>query len=294
MSEVVFAFPGNELLAQQITTAINAEVGVVTIRKFPDGESLVQVQSDAAGKHVIVVATLDQPDNKILPLYYLCKKLKADGAQAMTLVAPYLAYMRQDKSFHPGEVVTADYFASLLSTFVDRLITVDPHLHRHRSLTEIYSIPCTVLHSSNLIANWITDHVDNPVLIGPDSESKQWVSQVAAKINAPFIILEKQRLGDRDVNVAVPQAQQYESYTPVLVDDIISTARTMIVTIKHLQEIKLRPVVCIGVHALFAGDAYGQLLHSKAATIITCNTIAHFSNQIDITELIIHSLKNTP
>jgi len=294
MSQVVFAFPGNELLAQQITAAIHGEVGLLTMRKFPDGESFVQVQSEAAGKPVIVVATLNQPDDKILPLYYLCKKLKADGASVITLVAPYLAYMRQDKSFHPGEVISADYFASLVSTFVDRLITVDPHLHRHRSLSEIYSVPCTVLHSSNLIAHWITHHVDHPVLIGPDSESKQWVSQVAAKINAPFIVLEKQRRGDRDVRVTAVHAEQYESHTPVLVDDIISTARTMMATIKHLQEIKLRPVVCIGVHALFAGDAYEQLRDAKAAAIVTCNTVAHFSNQIDVSELIIQSLKDTP
>lgn len=291
MSLMVLAFPGNESFADKIKTGLNAEECVATIRQFPDGESLVQVQSDVARKHVIVVATLDHPDNKILQLFFLCKKLKEDGAN-VTLVAPYLAYMRQDKAFHTGEVITSIYFASLLSSMVDRLITIDPHLHRHHSLTEIYSIPCTVLHSANFISRWIKDNINKPVLIGPDIESKQWVSQVAKEVEAPFAILNKERLGDRIVKVSVPQAELYQSFTPVLLDDIISTGSTMIETIKHLTNVKLRPSVCIAVHGLFANDAYNQLIHAGASSIITCNTIPHASNQIDLSSLVIQSLKH--
>lgn len=292
MSLVVFAFPGNESLARRLSSAADTEEGIATIRHFPDGESFVQVQSAVTGKRVVVVATLDRPDDKIMALYYLCKKLKDDGAEMITLVAPYLAYMRQDKSFHGGEVITSVYFASLLSSMVDRLITVDPHLHRHHHLSEIFTIPCITLHAGSFISNWIKDHVANPVLIGPDIESKQWVSQVAANIHAPFIILKKERLGDQTVKVSVPHVEQYRTFSPVLLDDIISTGRTMIETLKHLSDAKLKPSICIGVHALFAGDAYDQLTHAGASAVVTCNTIPHASNRIDLSELIIQSMAN--
>jgi ribose-phosphate pyrophosphokinase len=294
MNTIVFTYPGNELLAKKITEARNAEAGISAIHHFPDGESLIQIQSDVAGKNAIVVATLNNPDSKILPLYFLCKKIKADGAAHLTLVAPYLAYMRQDKSFRPGEAVSAVCFASLLSSLADRLITVDPHLHRIQSLHEIYSIPCTTLHAAHLISKWIAAQVVKPVLIGPDVESKQWIASVAAQVNAPFMILTKERLGDRQVKVSVRDLEKYQSFTPVLLDDIISTGHTMRETINHLKEAKLNPPVCIGVHALFADDAYSLLISSGAQAVVTCNTIAHSSNQIDISDLVVEALQPVP
>jgi ribose-phosphate pyrophosphokinase len=88
----------------------------------------------------------------------------------------------------------------------------------------------------------------------------------------------------------VPDVVQFKNHTPVLVDDIISTAKTMIVTAKHLSEAGLKPVTCIGVHGLFAGNAYEDLLKAGVGRIITCNTIPHLSNEIDVSNLIINSL----
>lgn len=124
-------------------------------------------------------------------------------------------------------------------------------------------------------------------MVGPDSESEQWVSEVASKANVPFIVLQKTRKGDKDVEVSIPHLENFMEHTPVLIDDIISTARTMMETVKHLKTAKMKAPVCIGVHAVFAGNAYEELLNEGAAKIITCNTIPHPSNQIDISDLLI-------
>ena len=149
---------------------------------------------------------------------------------------------------------------NLLSSFIDELITVDPHLHRISSLESIYSIPTKVIHSAPFISKWIKEHIKNPILIGPDMESKQWVSEVARDAGAPYTVLVKSRLGDKNVKVSIPHIQKYlEKYTPVIVDDIISTALTMIKTIEHLKEEGAKPPVCIGIHAVFSGDAYSLI-----------------------------------
>jgi ribose-phosphate pyrophosphokinase len=290
MKTLVFALPGNEALAKSIATAIGADLGEAVIRRFPDGETYVRVLSDVKNTKTIMVCTLANPDEKLLPLYFLSKTLKSLGAACTCLVAPYLAYMRQDKVFKPGEGVSSEYFAWLISGFADTLITIDPHLHRRHSMSEIYTIHCDVLHASPLISAYIREHVSNPLLIGPDSESEQWVSEVAKNANAPFIVLEKTRLGDKEVKVTVPQVEKFRNHTPVLVDDIISTARTMIETVNHLNAAKMIAPVCIGVHAVFAGSAYQDLMKSGAAKIITCNTIPHESNHIDISQLIAANL----
>ena len=291
MKTILFALPGNEALTTKLAQQLQAEIGETIIRQFPDGETYVRIQSDVKGKKVVLVCTLHQPDNKLLPLYFLSKTAMDLGADCTCLIAPYLAYMRQDKRFHPGEGITSEYFGSLISQFAETLVTIDPHLHRRSSLSEVYQIPCKVEHAANHISAWIKDNIENPVLVGPDSESEQWVSEVARNANAPFIVLEKIRRGDKNVEVSVPDVENYKNYTPVLVDDIISTARTMIETVQHLKRAGMKAPVCIGVHAVFSGNAYQELKTTGTANIVTCNTIPHESNGIDISTILINGYK---
>ncbi|MDA1098584.1 MAG: phosphoribosyltransferase family protein [Proteobacteria bacterium] len=146
--------------------------------------------------------------------------------------------------------------------------------------------PAVALHAAPAIAAWIRNTIPDPVLVGPDSESEQWVAAVANDAGAPFMVLEKTRRGDRDVQVSVPDIERWRECTPVLVDDIISTARTMIETVGHLKAAAMAPPVCIGIHAVFADNAYDELKAAGAGQVVTCNTIPHPSNAIDMTGLI--------
>ena len=163
---ILFALEGNEKLTQKLASHLDAEIGKTNLRKFPDGESYTQILSDVKDKCVVIVATLHEPDAKLLPLYFLSNTAKSLGAMCTCLVAPYLAYMRQDKVFHEGEGITAKYFGQLISGFADSLTTIDPHLHRISSLGEVYHIPNTVIHAADDVAKWIKENIANPVLIG--------------------------------------------------------------------------------------------------------------------------------
>ena len=286
METILFSLPGNEELTALMAKQMNAEVGRAILRKFPDGESYTRILSKVEGKCVVLVCTLHEPDEKLLPLYFLSHTAKALGAKCTCLVAPYLAYMRQDTIFQEGEGVSAAFFGKLVSGFADSMVTVDPHLHRITSLGKVYTIPNKVIPAADNISKWITEHIQDPVLIGPDSESEQWVSEVAKNAGAPFTVLQKIRHGDRDVEVSVPEIDTYRDATPILVDDIISTARTMIETVGHLKNAGMKPPVCIGVHAVFSGNAYGDLLAAGVGNVVTCNTIPHPSNAIDLSGIL--------
>ncbi len=293
MTAVVFALPGNEQIAHSLVTKVNAELGRFELRRFPDGESYVRIQSEIEARHVILVCTLDRPGDKFLPLIFLAAAAKDLGANRIGLISPYLGYMRQDRRFRPGEAVTSTYFGRALSGWFDWLLTVDPHLHRRHALSEVYRIPAKALHAAPLISAWIRSNVTDPVLVGPDSESEQWIAAVAHEAGAPHIVLDKIRRGDRDVEVSVPEVERWLRNTPVLVDDIISTASTMVETIRHLKQAGLPQSVCIGVHAVFAGAAYEELQTAGAGRIVTCNTIPHPTNAIDVTDLIASAIRES-
>lgn len=286
MNSIILYFHENEKLARELSGRLKIEAGEINLRDFPDGETYLRLNNRVQNKEVIVICSLNNPNEKLLPLYFLCNLLDDAGADSITLVAPYLAYLRQDKIFNPGEALTSVYFASLLSQFIDKLVTVDPHLHRYSNLQEIYHIPTYVVQSAGLIADWILRSVERPLLIGPDSESKQWVSQVARMAGAPYITLEKTRFGDRDVEISLPELDNFQNVTPVLIDDIISTGKTMIRTIDLLKEKGLKSPVCIVAHPLFTGNSYEEIEKAGASAIISCDTIPHHSNQLNTSDLI--------
>jgi ribose-phosphate pyrophosphokinase len=283
--------PGNEGATSALARGIPADLAVPEIRHFPDGELYVRLELDVNSRQVGIVCTLDRPDQKLVSLIFLARLARDLGASRVGIIAPYLAYMRQDRRFQPGEAESSLYFADLLSRAFDWLVTVDPHLHRHNSLAEIYTIPAHAAASAPIVSQWIRTHVAQPALIGPDSESKQWVESVAAQAGAPFVLLAKQRLGDREVRVSVPDPARLEGRTPVLVDDIVSTGRTMIESAKHLRAAGLPAPVCIGIHAVFAEGAYAALQAAGAARIVTTNTIPHVSNGIDVTPILAEAVQ---
>jgi ribose-phosphate pyrophosphokinase len=282
MNAIMMALPGAETLATALRGHLGCEAGELLLHRFPDGETCPRLARAVAGRDVVLVAALEHPDSKIMALYLSTCVARELGARSVGLVVPYLPYMRQDAVFAPGQGVTSRHVARLLSGCCDWLVTVDPHLHRYHNLSELYEIATEVVPAAPLIARWIGANVARPVLVGPDQESEQWVAQVAAGAGCPYTVLSKVRSGDREVAVSLPDAAQLAGRTPVLVDDIVSTARTMIAAVERLKAGGFAAPVCIGVHALFAGAAYAELQAAGAGRIVSCDTVAHASNQIGV------------
>lgn len=284
MTALLFApLPGNESVAEGLARALDAEVTQIETRRFPDGETYLRFSGAVEGCDVALVCTLDRPDGKFLQVVFAASTARQLGARRVGLVCPYLAYMRQDKRFRPGEAVTSEVFARLLSAEIAWLVTVDPHLHRHGALSEIYSVPTLAVQAAPRLAQWIRGEVEKPLIIGPDSESKQWVSAVAESAGAPHIVLRKVRRGDREVEVSVPEAERWRDRTAVLVDDIVSTGRTMVAAVEHLTAAGMAPPVCLAIHAVCAEGSAEALRAAGAARLVTTNTIRHESNRIDLT-----------
>ena len=289
MTRLILPLPGNDAFAAQLADALGGELGGIETRRFPDGESYLRLHGDPAGRAVDLVCTLARPDPQFLSLVFAADTARELGATEVNLVAPYLAYMRQDIRFQAGECISSLSFARLVSSTFDALLTVDPHLHRHPALSALYTIPTATLQAAPLLADWIAANVQAPLIVGPDEESEQWAGAIAARIDAPHVVLRKTRHGDRSVEIAVPDLSAYRDRTPVLVDDIASSGRTLAVAARKLVEQGLRQPECVVVHALLADDAYAEL-STVFARFTSTDAVPHPSNRISLVPLLADAL----
>lgn len=280
------ALPGNEGFADRLARASGGAAAPVQTRQFPDGESYVRIEVDVAGRAVDLVCTLANPDAAFLRLAFAADALRDLGATQVNLIAPYLGYLRQDTRFLPGEAITSRTFARLLGGVVDRIVTVDPHLHRYRALEDLYAIPCKTLHAAPLLADWIKAQVREPLIVGPDIESRQWVAAVADRVGAPHVVLAKQRFGDRDVRVDLPDLSAHRQRQAVLIDDIAASGRTLVAAAEALALQGFARPVCVVVHAVFGQDALADL-EAVAGRIVSTDSIAHSTNAIGLAPLFV-------
>lgn len=286
---IFFTLTSSPALLESVAKHYQGKIANINLRHFPDGETFFKIEDDVKDRPVVIVETLDHPDDKVMPLMIAADTVKRLGAHSVGLVAPYLAYMRQDKAFSAGEAISSQTFAKLVSEHFDWMVTIDPHLHRYHDLNEIYTIPTQVLHAAPIVADWIQNNIESPMLIGPDSESEQWVSEMAKQINAPYLVLEKTRHGDKDVSIKPVPMDALAGHTPVLVDDMISTGRTLIKVIEDILPETPNQPVCVAIHAVFSGDAFEALKATQIGDIVTTNTIKHPSNRIDISTILLQN-----
>lgn len=282
---IVLGFEDYEQPARRLAHCAGLAYAGIDIHAFPDGESRVRLP-ERLPPHVVLCRSLDHANSKLIELELAAATALELGAERLTLVAPYLCYMRQDRAFHPGEAVSQRIVGRLLARHLDGLITVDPHLHRtHRLETAVPVRRAIALSAAPVIAAWLARRGDAPLLIGPDAESEQWVRAIAAPSNLEYGVAAKRRLGDRNVQVELP-GLKYDSRSVVLVDDVASTGETLAEAARQLIESGARAVSALVTHALFAGDALARLRHAGIAGIYSTDSIPHASNTLHLAQML--------
>ena len=283
---------GNSInLAKSIARKLKGKFSPLTIGAFPDGDIYLKYNTDVKGKKVVIVQSF-QPhsDMSLFDIIFAAETAKDLGAKKVILVAPYLAYMRQDKRFNPGEAISSRVMAKLLNNSIDKLITVDPHIHRYKSLKDIFTIPAKDLTANSLIADYVNKHFKNEIIIGPDWESYQWAEAIAKQLNVSATVLKKQRFSSRKVRVKMIKPITIKGKNVIIVDDIISTGHTIMEAAKHAKKMGAKNITAIGVHGLFAEGALEKLGKAKIK-VITTNTVEGKTAKIDVADLLVKELK---
>lgn len=276
--------------ANRLAAALGTTCAPVAVRRFPDGESLVRVGETAPT--ALLYRSLDNPDAKLVELLLAAAALRDRGAQRVMLVAPYLCYMRQDTAFRPGEAVSQRVIGRLLADAFDGVLTVDPHLHRIHALSEVIpGIPAIAVSAAPLLAAAI-DPAQRPVLAGPDSESRQWVGEVARFAGLPFVIGTKLRRGDRDVSVTFADTREIEGRPAVLVDDLVSSGRTLIEAAGALHEAGAARVEAMAVHCLASAEDLAAMRAGRISSLRATDTVPGPTSEICVAPLLAGAIKN--
>lgn len=281
----VHAFAEGASLGRRLARALGVPFRAIGSHRFPDGESLVRVRA-APGESAIVVRSLDDPDAKIVELLLAADALRRSGARRVVLVAPYLAYMRQDKVFRSGEPVSQRVVARVLGGAFDRVLTVEAHLHRTRKLADVFPCAARSLPAAPVLADHLGRAGRGTMLVGPDEESAAWVRRLARLAGLPYAVARKHRLGDRRVRIELPAIPAPGGRRVLLVDDVASSGATLAATARALRRRGVPRVDALVVHPVFAPGALARLSRAGVARVVSCDTIPHETNRISVVPLL--------
>ena len=291
--ELLLCFEDEQALADKIATAAGLPVACIARHVFPDGEIKLRLPPQLPA-HVVLLRSLHQPNAKLVELLLTAQTARGLGAQQLTLVAPYLAYMRQDIAFEPGEAVSQRIVGRHLADLFDAVVTIDPHLHRVATLPE--AVPATqalALTAAPLLADFVVSQCPNALLVGPDEESAQWIQAAATPHGLDHAVCRKVRHGDRHVDIELPDLAA-TGRAVVLLDDIASSGRTLARAAGLLLDAGARSVDVAVTHALFAEDALQVIQAAGVRHIWSTDAVAHSSNAVGIAGLVAKALSHLP
>jgi len=285
----LLAFDDEAALGQKLAEALAWPLAVVQRHRFPDGETRLRLPP-ALPRSVVLLRGLQDPNAKLTELLLAAAGARELGAAHLTLVSPYLAYMRQDMAFSPGEVVSQRHLGALLATVFDAVITVDPHLHRVATLDEV--LPGRrglALTAAPLLGAYVAQRMPHALLLAPDEEAGQWVRAAAVAHGLSHAVCRKQRHGDHEVDVALPDVS-VRGRAVVLLDDVASTGRTLAAAARGALAQGAASVDVAVTHALFIGDALAQVHAAGVRHVFSSDCVPHASNAVSVVPLVAEAL----
>ena len=289
---VIQCLPSSAGDASRLAARLGLAMHEIGVHRFPDGELRVTV--GPAAPVTIVYASLDRPNDKLLALLFAAEALRHGGARRLVLVAPYLCYMRQDAAFHEGEAISQKVVGRLIAQAMDRVVTVDAHLHRTRDIASVFpGIEADDLPAMPAIADYMTRMHFDPatVIVGPDAESEPWVSDLAKRLRADYAVARKTRHGDRSVELAFARPEIFAGRPALLVDDIVSSGGTILACAKALSAAGAATIDAIVTHALFPPELTIAFTDAGFRSVRSTHSVPHPTNAIELDAILAQALR---
>ncbi len=288
--ELLLYLENEASLAHRIADAAGMPLRCIEHHVFPDSEIKLRLPTDLP-ERVVMLRSLNDANTRLVELLLTARTSRQLGARHLTLVAPYLAYMRQDVAFEPGEAVSQQIIGRHLADLFDAVITIDPHLHRVTTLQEaVPAKQAIALSAAPLLADFVFSQCPDALLVGPDEESEQWITAAAQQHRFDHAVCTKIRHGDRQVDVQLPDVS-VTGRAVVLLDDIASSGHTLAQTARLLLQAGARSVDVAVTHALFSGNALEVVRSAGVGRIWSTDGVPHASNSVSIAALVAEALR---
>jgi ribose-phosphate pyrophosphokinase len=275
----------------------------IEIKLFPDGDSYSRINDIAKcqGEDVALFHRLYPKQNTaIFNAIQILHTLKRVGART-TLVAPYLPYSRQDKTFLMGESLSAQVLCKLFNDFgTVRLVTVDCHFLKKEGDAEYANLKIHNISANKLLVEHARKKLGLEALevISPDEGANYLVSGFGGKSMSKSRGEYEHAIGPQGEE-AYRAVQKIEREFEVadkcvlILDDMISTGGTMLKAVENVRKGGARKVFCAATHGFFLNDSLAKL-RKAADAVFTTNSIPNEAAEVDILPLLKKALEPNP
>ncbi|WP_374437553.1 ribose-phosphate diphosphokinase [Inhella sp.] len=289
--QLLLAWADEAALAHALAQELGCPLALVEVHRFPDGESRLRLPPRLPA-HTVLLRGLQQANERLAELLLVAGGARELGAQRLSLVTPYLGYMRQDIEFTPGEVVSQRHMGALLARAFDAVLTVDPHLHRVATLDAVMpGCEGVALSAAPLLGRFVAAQRPGALLLAPDGEAEQWVAAAGAASGLAHAVCHKERHGDLQVQIALPDFE-FKGRAVVLLDDVASTGGTLALAARLALAAGAAALDVAVTPARFVGDAEARVRAAGVDQIWSSDCVPHPSNAVAVAPLLAQALLN--
>lgn len=269
----VFTGNAHPSLAQAVCEYLGIPLGQAEIFEFSNENIFVRILENVRERDVFLIQPLSSPVNKnLVELLIMIDAFKRASAGRITAVIPYYSYGRTDKKDQPRVPITARLIADLLTTAgANRLLTVDLHAAQ---IQGFFNIPVDELTALSILSDyWEEKGLDNLVVVATDIGISAHARDIASRLNAPLVIIEKRRVGNIDTTETLNVIGEVEGMRALTVDDEIDTAGSLVGAVDALLAHGATEVYACCTHPVFSGSAIEQIAKSPVKEVVVTDTM---------------------
>lgn len=259
-------------LANEIAIYLKLQLSQVRIETFPDNEIFVQVLDHVRGRDCFIIQSISRrPNHYLMELLILIDALKRASAKSIIAVMPYYGYARQDRRQQGRVAIAAKLVADMVQAAgATRVVTMDLHAEQ---IQGFFNIPVDNLFARPQFVKSVQQlSQDNCVIVTPDIGSIRIARSLSAALNLPFAIVDKRRLSAQEVE-ATTVIGNTVGKTVILVDDMISTAGTLVAAAQACIKAGAKHIYAVATHALLVGEALARIDASPIENLFVSNTV---------------------
>ncbi len=269
----IFSGNSNPDLAQKICNCLGVPLGNARVRRFSDGEVMVEIGENVRGRDVYVVQSTCAPTNdNLMELLVITDALKRASAATITAVIPYYGYARQDRKAAPRTPITAKLVADLITTAgVNRVVTIDLHAGQ---IQGFFNIPVDNLYAAPVILDYLKDRFsgEQVVMVSPDAGGTERARAFAKRLEYSLAVIDKRRTGPNVAEV-MHLIGDVRDKIAVILDDMIDTAGTLTQAAKALKQNGAKAVYACATHGVLSGPAIERINASDIEEVVLTDTI---------------------
>ena len=306
---VIIGGSASQKLAADVAKELGEELCLIETKKFPDGERYIRIKEEVEKEVTVIQSTGFPQDENLIELLFILRTLKDLGAEHIKVVVPYLGYGRQELRFKDGEAISAQLVANLIEeSGADEFISINLH---EDSVRDFFNIPTANLSAMPPIAEYLSNFVEDPIIIAPDKGALDFAEEIAEILGCNCTYMSKVRLGPDKVETRIVDVQcdfdsedldkvknnskvnidSVEGKEAVIIDDIIATGGTIVNAIGILKEHGAKSVDVCCVHPVLVNDAVIKISAGGARNLAATDTLKSDVSSISVAKLIADALR---